>query len=165
MLKEKLEVMVDRQTNPIKHIGNWVKGEVWSLEALIYAKEMTDRMETLRQKTIKEIADVQDTINKLNANKFTFGSLLKNEAEKKEQANAKAIVKVDLEKDVVAYVALKKILTIYLATVAIPAYRKSRTEAYVRAMGLMCRDEMINANGTLDCWSSFKEVIDQFRIK
>lgn len=91
--------------------------------------------------------------------------MLKNEAEKKEQANAKAIVKIDLEKDVVAYVALKKILTIYLATVAIPAYKKSRTEAYVRAMGLMCRDEMINANGTLDCWSSFKEVIDQFRIK
>lgn len=48
MLKEKLEVMVDKQTNPIKHIGNWVKGEVWSLEALIYAKEMTDKMETLR---------------------------------------------------------------------------------------------------------------------
>lgn len=48
MLKEKLEVMVDKQTNPIKHIGNWIKGEVWSLEALIYAKDMTDKMETLR---------------------------------------------------------------------------------------------------------------------
>jgi hypothetical protein len=43
-------------------------------------------MENLKQKTIKEIADVQDTINKLNAGKFTFGSILKNEAEKKEQA-------------------------------------------------------------------------------
>ena len=47
--------------------------------------------------------------------------MLKNEAEKKEQANAKAIVKIDLEKDVAAYVALNKILTIYLATVAVPA--------------------------------------------
>ena len=78
--------MVERQTNPVKHISNWVKGEVWSLEALIQAKEKTDNMENLKQKTIKEIADVQDTINKLNAGKFTFGSILKNEAEKKEQA-------------------------------------------------------------------------------
>ena len=82
--------MVERQTNPIKHISNWVKGEVWSLEALICAKEKTDYMENLRMKTIKEIADVQDTINKLNAGKFTFGSMLKSDAEKKESALAKA---------------------------------------------------------------------------
>ena len=37
LLKEKLELMVERQTNPIKHIANWVKGEVWSLEALMSA--------------------------------------------------------------------------------------------------------------------------------
>ena len=42
MLKEKLEFMMDRQTNPIKHIGNWVKGEFWSLVALNYAKDKTD---------------------------------------------------------------------------------------------------------------------------
>jgi len=40
-------------------------------------------METLRQKTIKEIADTQDTINKLNAGKFTFGSMFKKDEEKK----------------------------------------------------------------------------------
>jgi len=70
-------MMVEKQTNPIKHIANWVKGEVWSLEALIAAKEKTDYMDTLKDKTIKSIADTQDTINKLNAGKFTFGSMLK----------------------------------------------------------------------------------------
>jgi hypothetical protein len=50
-------------------------------------------MENLRQKTIKDIADTQDTINKLNAGKFTFGSILKSESEKKEQAAAKALAK------------------------------------------------------------------------
>lgn len=122
-------------------------------------------METLRQKTIKDIADTQDTINKLNAGKFTFGSLLKNDAQKKEQALAKAQLKAELEKDVEVYVVLKKVLTIYLATIAIPAYKKQRTEAYVRAMGLMCRDELSNAEGTLACWSDFKAVIEHFRIK
>jgi hypothetical protein len=48
VLREKMENMCEKQTNPIKHISNWVKEEVWSLEALILAKEKTDYMETLR---------------------------------------------------------------------------------------------------------------------
>lgn len=122
-------------------------------------------METLRSKTIKEIADTEETIKKLNAGKFTFGSMLKNAAEKKQEAIAKEQVKAELEKDVDYYAALKKLLQIYLATVAIPAYKKQRTEAFIRAMGKMCGDEISNAEGTLDCWSSFKTVIDAFRIK
>ena len=77
----------------------------------------------------------------------------------------KADLKLALEADVGYYTELKKLLTIYLNTIAIPAYKKQRTEAYVRAMGMMCRDEMMNAEGTLDCWSNFKNVIDGFRIK
>jgi len=122
-------------------------------------------MERLREKTIKDIADTQDTINKLNAGKFTFGSMLKSDAEKKAQAMQKAELKLALEKDVEFYASLKRLLIIYLNTIAIPAYKKQRTEAYVRAMGLMCRDEIVNAEGTLDCWSNFKNVIDGFRIK
>jgi hypothetical protein len=49
--------MCTHQTNPIKHIANWVKGEVWSLESLISAKERTDYMLVLRRDTIKSIAD------------------------------------------------------------------------------------------------------------
>ena len=91
--------------------------------------------------------------------------MLKSDAEKKAQALQKADLKVALEADVVFYTQLKKLLTIYLNTIAIPAYKKQRTEAYVRAMGWMCRDEIMNAEGTLDCWSNFKNVIDGFRIK
>ena len=90
---------------------------------------------------------------------------MKSDAEKKEQAASKAAAKSELEKDVEAYATLKRLLTTYLSTIAIPAHKKARTEAYVRSMGLMCRDEMLNANGTLDCWSNFKEVIDQFKMK
>jgi hypothetical protein len=125
----------------------------------------TEGMEKLKQQTIKDIADTQDTINKLNAGKFTFGSMLKSDAEKKAQAMAKVELKAALEKDVEYYTVLKKLLTIYLNTIAIPAYKKQRTEAYVRAMGLMCRDEITNAEGINDCWSNFKNVIDGFRIK
>jgi hypothetical protein len=101
----------------------------------------------------------------LNAGKFTFGSMLKSDSEKKEQALIKANVKKQLEEDVQNYMTLKRLLTIYLATIAIPAYKKQRTEAYIRSMGLMCRDEVINAEGTLDCWSNFRNVLEQFKIR
>jgi hypothetical protein len=57
ILKDKMDQMCTHQTNPIKHIANWVKGEVWSLESLISAKERTDYMLVLRRDTIKSIAD------------------------------------------------------------------------------------------------------------
>jgi hypothetical protein len=63
----------------------------------------TEGMEKLKQQTIKDIADTQDTINKLNAGKFTFGSMLKSDAEKKAQAMAKVELKTALEKDVEYY--------------------------------------------------------------
>ena len=37
----------------------------------------------------KEIVSLTETINKLNANKFTFGGMFKSEAGKKEDAVAK----------------------------------------------------------------------------
>jgi len=92
--------MTSKQTNPVKHISNWVKGEVWSLEALVQAVEKKDYMETLRLKAVKDIQETQETINKLNAGKFTFGSMLKSDSEKKEQALIKANVKKQYEEDV-----------------------------------------------------------------
>ena len=68
-----------------------------------------------------------ETIDKLNANKFTFGALRKafsSEASKKEEALRKEAVRAELQKDSELYEVLKKYLTIYLATVAIPNYKK-----------------------------------------
>lgn len=65
-----------------------------------------------------------ENINKLNAGKFTFGSMFKGEASKKQEAIAKETTRAELQKDVQLYDVLKKYLTIYLATVAIPNYKQ-----------------------------------------
>ena len=67
--------------------------------------------------------------------------------------------------DVVNYDILKNYLTIYLATVAIPAYKKQRTEAYVRAMGRMADAEVRNSENTFDCWTNFQKKIQSYNIK
>ena len=106
-----------------------------------------------------------ETINKLNAGKFTFGSMFKGESGKKEEAMKKETVRAELQKDVQLYDILKKYLTIYLATVAIPNYKTQRIQAYVRAMGRMADAEVRNAENTYDCWNNFQKTIISYNIK
>lgn len=91
--------------------------------------------------------------------------MFKSEAGKKEEAIAKETVRSELQKDVQLYDVLKKYLTIYLATVAIPNYKKQRIEAYVRAMGRMADAEVRNAENTYDCWNNFQKTILSYNIK
>lgn len=147
------------------HINHWVKGEVWCLEALNEAVAQKNAVDQRKRDAEKEVVSLTETINKLNANKFTLGSMFKSEAGKKEDAISKETVRAELQKDVKLFDILKKYLTIYLATVAIPAYKKQRIEAYVRAMGRMADAEVRNAENTYDCWNNFQKTILSYNIK
>ena len=65
------------------HINHWVKSEVWCLEALSQAIAEKEAVETKKKNAQAEIVSLNDEINRLNAGKFTFKSMLKNESEKK----------------------------------------------------------------------------------
>ena len=67
--------------------------------------------------------------------------------------------------DLFNYDVIKKILTIYLATVAIPDFQRNAKRRYAISMGHMCDSEVHNADTITDCWDSFKQVIDSFGIK
>ena len=95
-LKDKLELMTQQHGNPFVHIANWVRGEVLCLEALNEAVAQKDQCEERKRNAEKEIVSLTETINKLNANKFTFGSMFKSEAGKKEEAIAKETVRSEL---------------------------------------------------------------------
>lgn len=159
-LKMKLDKMTSQQTNPVRHISYWVKGEVLALEALISAINYKDSVDSLKKGCNKDIQDLTDSIAKLNAGKFTFGGMLKSESAKKESAVQKATVKAELEKDLINFDIIKKYLTIYLATISIPDFKRQRVESYIRSMSRMTQDEVMNANNTLDCWSSFGQKIE-----
>ncbi len=60
---------------------------------------------------------------------------------------------------------IKKILTVYVANIAIPMYKKKATVKYIKAMGQMCDAEQHNSVGLSDTWLSFKQLIDTHRIK
>lgn len=164
-LKDKLSVMSQQHQNPFVHINLWVKGEVWCLDALQEAINTKNKCDNMKRDAEKEIASLTETINKLHAGKFTFGAMFKGEGGKKEEAMRKETVRQELQKDVKLYDTLKKYLTIYLATVAIPNYKTQRIQSYVRAMGRMADAEVRNSENTYDCWNNFQKTILSYNIK
>lgn len=164
-LLQKLQNMVETHQNPMVHIAHWVKSSVWCLDALAQAIAEKDNMEAKKRSTQQGIADLTEDINKLNAGKFSFKAILKNDAEKKQSAVEKGRIKQGYEQDVVNYDVLKKYLTIYLATVAIPNYKTARTQAYIRAMGRFADAEVRNSENTFDCWTNFQKKIQGYNIK
>lgn len=75
-----------------------------------------------KARAIAQIKDTEDTINKLQSGKFTFGGMLKSDKEKKESVITKEALIVELKADVENYDVIRRILINYLATVAIPSY-------------------------------------------
>jgi len=164
-LKAKLETISTQFRNPFVHISNWIKQEQYTLDALISCVTYMQSIDSRKAKAVSQIKELEDDIAKLNSGKFTFGSMFKDEAGKKAQAIEKGNVKVELEMDVVNYDTIKKILTIYLATMAIPEFQRNAKRRYVIAMGHMCDNEVANAETITDCWDAFKQLIDSFGIK
>jgi hypothetical protein len=163
-LEDNLTAMTSVQKNSFIHIKNWVKGEVMALESLIGAIAYKDHIKKLQSDCTAEIMSLNEAVAKLNAGKFTFGGLLKSGSEKKASAVQKKASVLELEKDVANYDVIKRYLTIYLATIALPAFKKARVEAYVRSMGCMTYEEINNSESIMLCFKKFSEVIMDYEI-
>lgn len=107
---------------------------------------------------------LNEDIAKIGAGKFTFGSMFKSDASKQQNVVKKKAMVVELEKDVENYDVIRKYLTIYLANIAIPSFKKERVEAYVRAMGCMTFEEIANSEAIVECFLRFQEVIADYGI-
>jgi hypothetical protein len=136
-----------------------------SLEALIDAINYKDMVSQRQQNAKKEIVDLNNDIAKIGAGKFTFGGIFKSDASKQQGVVKKKAMVVELEKDVENYDIIRKYLTIYLANIAIPSFKKERVEAYVRAMGCMTFEEIANSEAVVECFLRFQEVIADYNIQ
>jgi len=157
--------MTGVQRNSFLHIRNWVKGEILSLEALIDAINHKDMIAHKQESCKKEILELNKDIAKIGAGKTTFGSLFKSDSSKQQSIVKKKAMVVELEKDVENYEVIKKYLTIYLANLGIPNFKKERVEAYVRAMGCMTFEEIANSEAVVECFLKFQEVIADYGIE
>jgi len=102
---------------------NWVKSELMELNALIEAISRKEGVEAARSKALAKIRDRKETIDKLNQGKFTFKGMFKNTSEKASSVQGMLSQIAELERDVKNYEIIRNYLIIYLAEVAIPAFK------------------------------------------
>ncbi len=138
---------------------NWVKSELMELQALIEAISRKEGVEAARTKALSKIKDRKETIDKMNQGKFTFKGLFKNQTEKATSVQSMLNNIAELEKDVKNYEIIRNYLIIYLAEVAIPAFRDQKFSNYLTAMYNFCSQEVDNAKHSTDCWNDFLDVI------
>ena len=138
---------------------NWVKSELMELQALIEAISRKEGVEAARTNAIKKIKDRKDTIDKMNQGKFTFKGLFKNNGEKATEVQSILNQIAELERDVKNYETIRTYLIIYLAEVAIPAFKDQKFSNYLTAMHGFCSQEVSNAKNHSACWSDFLDVI------
>ena len=138
---------------------------MYSLDALQAAVSEAIDIPNQKRTAQNMIKDTEETIARMAAGKFTFTGMLKNEKEKKEAIIVKEEIIAQLKIDVSNFDIIRRMLIIYLATVAVPQYKKQAKERYIKQMGLMCRSEVANAASLTNCWGSFKSLIDSFNIK
>ena len=112
-----------------------------------------------RREKAKEIDNLQKEVDELNAGKFKVKGMFKSGNEKKELASRKGLSRAEKQRDLESYDALITFLTVYMGTLAIPAFKQQRVDAYLRAMINMSSQEVGNASHALEYWAHFQETI------
>lgn len=159
-LKNKLNELSGGLKNSFKHIKNWVKIEIMTLQTLIQAIGEKESCTARKSRAIKKLASNRELISSINQGKFAFQTAFKSQ-NSKSRYQADLLAENDqLEKDIENWEKIKKILTIYLAEVAIPYYKSRKTDKYVGAILNFSYDEMLNAETHLACWGDFKNYTD-----
>ena len=107
-----------------------------NLHALSNAISAKEACEGRKQQAISKVASERQTLAKMQQGNFTLrGAFMSGSKKNNEMARITQAVQ-QLDKDVKNWDVLKRFITIYLAEVAIPQFRKRKVVKYVEAMQL-----------------------------
>lgn len=133
------------------------------LFALIESISRKEGIESAKSKAIAKVKDNKDTVDKMNTGKFTLKGLFKSTSGKATETQNILQQISQNEKDIINYEIIKNFLIIYLAEIAIPAFKWQKMNNYMCAMSSFCSQEVSNASHQSVCWSDFLEMIKKVR--
>jgi len=93
------------------------------LNALLECISRKEGVEAAKSKAITKVKDNKDTVDKMNTGKFTFKGLFKSQSGKATETQNILSNISQTEKDIANYEIIKNFLIIYLAEIAIPAFK------------------------------------------
>ena len=158
-LKQQLQNTAASIKNPFKYIRNWIKGEIMELQAIFECISRKEGVEASKHKAITKVRDGKETVDKMNTGKFTMKGLFKSSTGKATETQNILQSISQSEKDIQNYEIIKNYLIVYLAEIAIPAFKSQKIANYVQAMSQFCEQEISNSKLTGDCWSDFLDNI------
>jgi hypothetical protein len=145
--------------NPFKHVRNWIKGEILELQCVLESISRKEGVEANRSKALNNVKSNKETVDKMNQGKFTLKGLFKSQSGKATETQNILQSISQSEKDIQNYEIIKNYLIIYIAEIAIPAYKAQRQGNYLRAMAAFCSQEISNSRTQSTTWTDFLEAV------
>ena len=108
------------------------------LGALMESISRKEGVEAIKIRTMSKVKDRKETADKLSSGKFTLKGLFKSKDGKAETTQNILQSISQGEKDVQNYDIIRNYLIIYLAEIAVPAFKHQKAQNYIKAMAAFC---------------------------
>lgn len=153
-MKEQIDNLSRKVTNPYIRFKYWVKEEIIDLHALLEAIGHKNSLESRKSKLENKIKASNAELEKLNSGKTTFKTLFKSQSGKASSITNLTTFVAQAEKDVEIYEKLIKVVTVYLHERVIPEFKERKVKGYVASLKDFSDSESKNSNELYQCWSS-----------
>jgi hypothetical protein len=153
-MKEQIDNLSRKVTNPYIRFKYWVKEEIIDLHALLEAIGHKNSLESRKSKLENKIKASNSELEKLNSGKTTFKTLFKSQSGKASSITNLTTFIAQAEKDVEVYEKLIKVVTVYLHERVIPEFKERKVKGYVSSLKDFSDSESKNSNELYQCWSS-----------
>ncbi len=139
-LRQQMGSFVEGVKNPFQEMYNWIKGEIYDIQALQEAVNKREELDKTRSKLLSQKAKNQNDLANVTAGKTTMRTILKKDA----GAISQSIEMHDREIEWLE--ELVNIVTIYLGERVLPRFKEDRASNYRRMMSQLSMLEINNSH-------------------
>mmetsp|Transcript_14680 Transcript_14680/g.16394 ORF Transcript_14680/g.16394 Transcript_14680/m.16394 type:complete len:323 (+) Transcript_14680:638-1606(+) len=160
-MKELIENLSQKVSNPFIRFKYWVKEEIIDLHALLQAVGQKNSLESKKSKLLTKIKSANSELEKLNSGKKTFKTIFKSQSSKASTITNLTTFVAQAEKDVEIYDKIIKVVTVHMHQTLLPEFKTKKVKGYVASLKDFSDNESKNSNELYQCWSSVLEQIQK----
>ena len=151
-LKDTVDSLHKRLTNPFVKYRYWIKEEIFDLHAILEAIHCKEKLEEKLKKTMSKKKSTQSNLDKLNQGKKTLTNFWKSQSTKANNITQYTMTITQCEQDIANYERMIRVIAANLYENAIPDFKKNKTKAYYKILNLISSEEQKNGEAQVDVW-------------
>lgn len=161
-LKDKMKELTEEMKNPFFEFYMWIREEINDLEAMLQAIAGRDSIINMKNKTISKKNSCAIELDKLNAGKKTWKTMLKSQSGKQVEITTLTNNIANCERDSELYEKIVRMLDVYLADTALPTFKEEKIKTYYKLIQEFSVAEINNSHASATYWS---KVLDHSNLK